>query len=203
MIKSSRFNDVAALKVTSGVNQEEGAYLQWLISMNIPKVIVEIGSCQGRSACYMGDVLRDGNIEGKIHCVDLWDLGVGRTPEKHHSKNTFDIFLKNIETMGLQDYIEIHKGDSQEIGKEWKLPIDLLFIDGGHQYEEVLADCLTWIPFLNKGGIVAFHDADQDGVRKAISEIINQERKYWFLVEKSIYRGRISAFRFNQSVTKT
>jgi len=37
-------------------------------------------------------------------------------------------------------------------------PIDFLFIDGGHLYDEVKADFETYAPLVRAGGIVMFHD---------------------------------------------
>lgn len=37
--------------------------------------------------------------------------------------------------------------------------VDLLFIDGDHQYASVLTDWLLYSPLVKRGGIVAFHDA--------------------------------------------
>ncbi len=36
--------------------------------------------------------------------------------------------------------------------------VDLLFIDGDHQYASVLADWLLYSPLVRPGGVVAFHD---------------------------------------------
>lgn len=38
-------------------------------------------------------------------------------------------------------------------------PIDFLFIDGDHRYEEVLQDFSDWTPLLKPGGLLAMHDA--------------------------------------------
>lgn len=40
-----------------------------------------------------------------------------------------------------------------------KHPVDMLFIDGGHDYEVVEADHRLYSPLVRDGGIVAFHDA--------------------------------------------
>ena len=37
-------------------------------------------------------------------------------------------------------------------------PIDFLFIDGNHSYEQVLADYLMYSPLVKRGGVIAFHD---------------------------------------------
>lgn len=41
----------------------------------------------------------------------------------------------------------------------WTKPINLLFIDGDHKYENVLRDFLDWTPLLKQGGILAMHDS--------------------------------------------
>lgn len=40
--------------------------------------------------------------------------------------------------------------------------VDFLFIDGDHAYEGVKKDFETYSPFMEKGGIVAFHDINRD-----------------------------------------
>jgi hypothetical protein len=49
-------------------------------------------------------------------------------------------------------------GCSADVAKGWNTPIDLLFIDGSHAYEDVLQDFEQFFPHVNPGGIVAFHD---------------------------------------------
>ena len=60
--------------------------------------------------------------------------------------------------MGLSDIIRIIQGYSFEIIKKFNKPIDLLFIDGSHDYKSVLNDYLQWSPLVKKGGYIAFHD---------------------------------------------
>ena len=57
-------------------------------------------------------------------------------------------------------------------------PLDLLFIDAGHRYEEVLLDHTMYSPLVRPGGIVAFHDAvhrpqfgDGIGVWRLLAEL--------------------------------
>jgi len=53
-------------------------------------------------------------------------------------------------------------GDSADAAKYYKdnvdRPIDLIFIDDGHEAEDVDRDIRSWMPFLVKGGLIAFHD---------------------------------------------
>jgi len=63
---------------------------------------------------------------------------------------------------------------SSEIGKNWTKPIHLLFVDGSHQYEDVVSDFDVFFPKVVANGIVAFHDVDPKwpGVLRAWNEVV-------------------------------
>lgn len=54
--------------------------------------------------------------------------------------------------------------------------VDMLFIDGDHRYEGVMADFLLYEPLVKKGGIVAFHDCvagvDNNGVPRFLTDLL-------------------------------
>ena len=54
--------------------------------------------------------------------------------------------------------VEFITGESAKVAYEFHDKIDLLFIDGDHQYKGVRADSLTWLSKVRPGGIAAFHD---------------------------------------------
>lgn len=63
---------------------------------------------------------------------------------------------------------------SYEIAKNWKEPIDILFIDGDHRYEAVKQDYALFSPFVRKGGLIIFHDTNHlslPGIKKAVDEV--------------------------------
>lgn len=57
-------------------------------------------------------------------------------------------------------------GSSERVGAEWEAQggpmLDMLFIDGGHSYEQAKADILAWLPHVRTGGIVALHDYEEE-----------------------------------------
>lgn len=58
--------------------------------------------------------------------------------------------------------------------------VDLLFIDGSHVFKDVLTDWLIYKNFVNKGGMIAFHDCNNKvngsgGVPKLIDYIKKKE----------------------------
>jgi predicted O-methyltransferase YrrM len=58
----------------------------------------------------------------------------------------------------FDDVITFHRMTSQDAFDIMDVPtIDFIHIDGNH--DDVLTDCKLWLPYLKRGGIVAFHDA--------------------------------------------
>lgn len=62
------------------------------------------------------------------------------------------------------------KGDSTEV--KWDKPVDVLFIDGNHDYMYVRSDIERFAPFVKKGRVILFHDYDDSspGVIQAVDE---------------------------------
>lgn len=71
--------------------------------------------------------------------------------------NLLTIHLGNLEEAGYGGRTTAIQANSNEY--EWTGgPLDLLFIDGGHEYEAVKADIRQFVKFVKVGGVVAFHD---------------------------------------------
>lgn len=59
------------------------------------------------------------------------------------------------------------KGDSKVVAKETVLAlVDMVFIDGDHEYSACKGDILGWLPIIKPGGIIAVHDYDKETVYK-------------------------------------
>jgi MMP 1-O-methyltransferase len=108
-------------------------------------VIVEIGSWRGKSTTCLGLGSKAGN-RVPVFAVDP------------HSEHTFGDFSRNMEEAGLTDLVTPVPGRSQELAEGFDEPIELLFIDGAHQYELVNEDFDRWVPKVVEGGVVAMHD---------------------------------------------
>ncbi|WP_272819126.1 class I SAM-dependent methyltransferase [Scytonema hofmannii] len=120
-------------------------------------IIVEIGSFKGRSTVAMAYACIGTNR--KIYCIDTWDGNDSDFPDR----NFFDIWQQNIQKNGLEQYVVPLRGDSHDILSRWndladgKL-IDFIFIDGSHQYLDVLRDFELSFPMVKDSGWIAFHD---------------------------------------------
>ena len=131
-------------------------------------VIVEIGSFKGRSTVSFGF----GCVGTKKHvfAIDLFE-GDGRD----YGDGDFQrIFKENVDRCELAQYITPIKKHSLQVASTWDKPIDILFIDGSHEYNDVKADFEAFYPHVKKNGIIAFHDikGKWDGVIKFWGEVL-------------------------------
>jgi predicted O-methyltransferase YrrM len=151
-------------------------------------VIVEIGSFKGRSTVSFGYGCE--GTEKHIYAIDLFE-GDG----KDYGQGEFQkIFQSNVDRCGLTQYVTAIKKHSLEVAKAWDKPIDILFIDGSHEYEDVKADFDAFYPFVKKNGIIAFHDikGKWDGVIR-----------FWAEVQKANYLtevGQVSSLGFGRKL---
>lgn len=62
---------------------------------------------------------------------------------------------------------------SNEVVKDWVEEIDVLLIDGNHTHDGCMDDWKNFSPFVKKGGVVFFHDADETspGVVEVVNEV--------------------------------
>lgn len=119
-------------------------------------LIVEIGSWRGKSTIWLakGSKARS-NV--KIYAIDPHK---GSLEHKRYGEvSTFEEFRANIKKTDVEDVVVPVLKTSEDARQDWGgKPIELLWIDGAHEYEMVKLDFDLWSPCLIEGGIIAFHD---------------------------------------------
>jgi predicted O-methyltransferase YrrM len=120
------------------------------------RVAVEIGSWKGRSTLAIGLGFAERGA-GTVIAVD-----------PHTRDDTFADFERNVAPVAA--HVRPVRRLSLEARAEAGEPIDLLFLDGSHAYEDVRADLDAWSPLLRAGATVAFHDAQMPGVGRVLRE---------------------------------
>lgn len=108
--------------------------------------------------------------------ADLYlEIGVDRGRSLAFAKRYFkgDVFGMDIKDLGGSKVKGANFIRSDANLVDWTLPINILFIDGNHDYPEVKKDWVKYSPFVVKGGWVFFHDADETsaGVLQLTKEI--------------------------------
>jgi MMP 1-O-methyltransferase len=153
--------------VPGWLSDEEGEALYELARQCTGRgVIVEIGSWKGKSTICLGLGSRAG-AGVKIFAVDP------------HADYRHGEFKENVELAGIVDLVTPVKGLSQEVVDGFDEPIELLFVDGSHEEDDVRHDFDTWVPKVVEGGTVAFHDTTwHAGVRKVVAEKIFSSRQF-------------------------
>lgn len=148
------------------------------------KTIVEIGVAEGASAL---ELRRVADPTGTVYLIDPYLPG--RIPALNLTKLVAHRYLghcDNATVIWLEEF-------SYKAAKSWEKPIDFLFIDGDHSYEGCLQDWHTWSPFVENGGIVAFHDArifkngwtSKDwGSVKVVNEILEAPNSNWYMIDE-------------------
>jgi predicted O-methyltransferase YrrM len=130
--------------------------------------VLEIGSYLGASANCFAAAIRASGQDGKVICVDTWTNET--MPEG--PRDTYAEFCRN--TRDYARFIVPVRGLSAAVADRVKAEtefVDLLFIDGDHSYEGVLADWHAYGGMLRSGSVVVFHDWDwAEGVQRVIHE---------------------------------
>jgi len=164
------------------ISADEGAHLAYLASLiKTGGTVLEIGTNEGKSASFMAFGLRHAhNFRARVHCVDLWSLGGPSQQINYRDPRKQARFEANMLRLGLTETVIAHRAESTEFAKTWQGEIDLLFIDGGHKYEEVKADYEAWMNFIPVGGYIAIHDVFDmwPGIMKFMDEMVYPDDRW-------------------------
>lgn len=108
------------------------------IELNL-KNILELGTRTGESTVAL--LLAARELNGKVTSVDI---------------DSCDEARQKIKNLDLQAYWNfIHMDD---LKLDWDEPIDHLFIDTSHTYEQTISEFKKFEPLVKKGGLITLHD---------------------------------------------
>ena len=174
-LKSSEYMlpDIELLNDVKGfLDQEEGRRLYSLaLEAGGYGPCLEIGSYCGKSALYLGAACRENHTV--LFSIDHHHGSEEQQPGQAYfdpelwapqsgTIDTFSFFRRSIERAGLEDVVLPVVCRSADVARVWRTPLGLVFIDGGHAYDTVMADFLGWAEHLVPGGYLLFHDIFAD-----------------------------------------
>lgn len=140
-------------------------------------VIVEVGSFQGKSTIFLGK----GSISASQTKVYAIDPHIGEMHKGVYDyQPTWEKFYSNINKYEVENIVFPIRKTSEEAGKYFDEPIELIFIDGLHDYESVKRDFEIWFPKVIPGGIMAFHDTcnSHSGSRDVAYQYIYKSKQF-------------------------
>lgn len=145
---------------------ERLALLQAALNLQPGFSIVEVGSYLGASTAFMAYAATSKG--GVVHAIDTWQ---NESMGGEGLRDTFAEFHTN--TQPFAHFIVTHRGRSEDVAKkEAPIACDMLFIDGDHHVEAVIADLQHWLPSLKPGGLLAMHDIDHPDVKQAFDTVV-------------------------------
>ena len=179
-VKSLEFDKSAYTNQIDGWMKDKE--LVWLYEMaSKMENVVEIGSWKGRST----HALLSG-CPGTVWAVDHF-LGSEAAPKYAFAEakvgDIHKVFLKNV---GHFKNLKVLKTDSIKASKKFAdKSVDMVFVDGDHEYESVKADIGAWLPKAKK--FICGHDYSFSGVKKAVDELLGEVFTHEEIWSKEIF----------------
>lgn len=145
------------------------------------QVVVEIGSYMGRTAKLFAVA-----CPGKVYCVDHFETaGV---------QKVFEHFLQAEMRSGKVTLVAANSQDgANRLNGQLHGKVDMVFIDDGHRYEDVIRDISSWVPLMRSGGLICGHDYRVENgklneVARAVKDLLPQATVHmesiWATVKK-------------------
>lgn len=166
-------------KIDGWLTEREGKLLYNLAKNCRGKgVIVEIGSWKGRSTIWLGQGSKQGN-NVEIYAIDP-HTGASEHKDLYEKVWTFEEFKNNIKNARVDDIVIPIVKTSEEVAKSFNEPVELIFIDGAHEYDLVKLDFKKWFPKVINGGVMAFHDTigGWPGPKKVAEEFVYKSKNF-------------------------
>jgi hypothetical protein len=142
--------------------------LEWLHNVSSGmNSVVEIGLWLGRSTFALCS-----GCKGKVYAIDHFKGSL----EHQDLHGIIEIYPEFVNNMKPFKNIEIFKMDSKEASTNKAIPnkVDMIFIDGSHEYEDIKFDLEEWEPRATK--LICGHDAHENGVPKILREYFKGQR---------------------------
>ena len=128
-----------------------------------PEKFVELGSHYGCSSFAILQAIKDFGLDTEFYAIDTWE-GDSLTVygEKEHVyeayKKVNDIYFNE------QKSYMIRMTFDDAAKKFSNHSVNVIHIDGSHEYRDVKHDYQTWISKMSENGIMIFHDISEDKV---------------------------------------
>ncbi|HDZ37880.1 MAG TPA: class I SAM-dependent methyltransferase [Marinobacter sp.] len=140
------------------------------------KTVIEIGTFFGGSAEALLEGMPD---DGHLTCIDTFEGTAGSPTDPVNYRSEKIDFTKELvlSYLGgrLRPYhgrVNIVVGESLSVVRDFEPEsADLIFLDGAHDYENVLADIQAWLPIVKSDGILCGHDYDRFGEALPVEKI--------------------------------
>lgn len=129
--------------------------------------MIEIGTFTGESTVIFGDHFKE--VIGIDPMLEDYD---DQDPTSRFNFNEV-LHMFNERTKNHKNISLVQKTSDDAVNDFTDESFDFIYIDGIHQYENVLRDIKNYLPKVKKGGVIGGHDLGPTwvGIEKAVNEI--------------------------------
>lgn len=149
---------------------DQHPYIRETVIQKRPRVVVEVGVWKGATTIAMAKCLKEIGQDGVVIAVDTWlgawdhwindewfeHLGFSGGSPMIMKKFMNNVCVENVEDVVLP--LPLDSLNAAYVLKHFGVFADVIHIDGGHDYEAVMADLLAWWPVLSEGGVLVGDD---------------------------------------------
>lgn len=114
-----------------------------------PARVLEVGAHQGRSTCALAGARRD---------VVVTTVDPFVSTRRYAGPAVRDLLVAHLARLGVEDRVTVLATTSAQARSTWVGEVDVLHVDGKHDYWTVTDD-LRWVEHVVAGGAVLVHDA--------------------------------------------
>lgn len=138
-----------------------------LNTLDAEGAFIEIGSFEGRSTVYIANQI----YPNTLHAIDPWTGAETSGNELEiYSKRPIEQHWDHNINVGTKGNVVKHKMKWEEFFETWKDPIAFMYLDGPHDYQNVLYSLGIIVPFISKGGVLLGDDYDNLDVFQAVTD---------------------------------
>lgn len=153
---------------------------------DVPGDVLEIGSFKGKTTVFLSHAIEALNLDKRLYTVDPYTneaSEVGCSDEDINS--AYGTFHR--ETDDLDNHEHVRAYSDEALSRFEDTTFSLVFVDGDHTYDGVMADYRNYAPLLADGGIMVFDDyanPQWPGVGRAVKTIVDEgdlsvDRRMW------------------------
>jgi len=171
----------SAKSVTGWLSDSQGLALYQMARSSVAGGVLEIGSFCGKSTLFIA--LGCKHSDAAFYAVDphkpiaaggKWQFGYDFQP---FTGSSLDELRETLDSCNLAARVTLLIATSEEARRQvTDQPLKLLFIDGSHDYADVLLDYQLWHEMIVKGGRLVFHDSNFESVNQAIHANLVRDR---------------------------
>lgn len=153
-----------------------------LVRSRRPKLIIEVGSWMGHSAIHMSTAASREYVQALTLCVDTWlgscehyfrDDHLNDLAFTNGRPDFYRSFLSNVVFHGAQARIlplSLPSHTAYEVLSKLGVRADLIYIDAGHGYDDVMSDIREYRTLLASDGIMFGDDYFYKPLKRAVDD---------------------------------